>query len=52
MRLEDLSENDGSIPLAFVKPSEIIAEMACSCTCSCRDLFPRQTRRVSRIIVF
>ena len=38
MRLKDLNENDGSIPFAFVKPSEIIAEMACRC-CSCRDLF-------------
>ena len=46
MRHEDSSEDNDSMPFAFTKPSEIIAGMAC------RDLLPRQTRRVSRIIVF
>ena len=46
MRLEDSSEDDDSMAFHFVKPSEIIAGITCS---TCRDLLPRQTRRVSGI---
>ena len=48
MRLEDSSEDDDSMAFHFVKPSEIIAGITCS---TCRDLLPRQTRRVSIYMV-
>lgn len=47
MRFEDSShqseDGDDSMPFPLVKSSEIITGIAC------RDLLPRQTRRVSRI---